>query len=330
MKLCIIAFTKRGNELKEKIKSYFSDYDILDLKYHNLRDWTEEAFKNGDAIIFIGAVGIGVRAIAPFVKSKDSDPAVVVCDELGKYAIPILSGHIGGANDLANKIAKAINGEPIITTATDINSLWAVDTWAVKKGFKIHNIDSIKYISAAILNSEKVGLVSEINIDKKELPSLVDIDNIDLKSGIVISPFLTHIFEHNLNIIPKCISVGVGSKKNADKNSLINILEKVLEEHNIDKKAIGALGTIDIKSNEASVIELSKYLNIEPRFFSAQSLNLVKGNFSSSEFVKNVTGTDNICERCAVALSKGGDIIVNKTAENGVTIAMAINRNCFK
>lgn len=329
----IISFTQNGDKLNDKIKSSLKQYDIKAYPWREKRaslyEWTDRAFKEADAIIFIGAAGIAVRATAPFIENKVKDPAVVVCDELGKYAIPILSGHIGGANELAAKLGEIIGAVPVITTATDINDVWAVDTWAVKKGFKIHNIDAVKYISSALLQNKKVGLISDVTVDKGELPLTIEDGNTSTECGIVISPFVRNVYKHTLNIIPKCIAIGVGSRKNASENAVIELFNKIINENNIDKYAIAAAATIDIKINEPSVIKFFDFIGVKPVFYTAGQLNSVKGEFTGSDFVKRTTGVDSVCERCAAALSEGGELIIRKTAFKGVTIAMALKKDCF-
>lgn len=127
----------------------------------NLSEFTEEAFAKADQIIYIGAAGIAVRAIAPHIVSKDRDPGVTVMDELGKFVIPILSGHIGGANDMAQMLAQMLGSRPVITTATDINGKLAIDTWAVKHNMTVANIEAIKHISAAVLENQKIGIYTD-------------------------------------------------------------------------------------------------------------------------------------------------------------------------
>ncbi len=317
------SFTDKGDLLNRKISELLDTRAYLSgIVKGQLKELTKTAFENADAVIFIGAAGIAVRAIAPFVKSKTADPAVIVCDELASFVIPILSGHIGGANDLAQRLAALIGAVPVITTATDINGVWAVDTWAVKKGFKVYNADSIKHISSALLKGKSVGLISDIELTDK-LPDNVVFDNTSLESGIVISPFIKKPFKHTLNLIPRCVCLGVGSKKDADKNALCELTQKLLDENRIDPYAVCAIATINIKCNENAVLELCKKYSVPLTCYTAEQLNQIEGNFKTSDFVKSVTGTDNVCERSAVFVSSGW-LIINKTAGDGVTLAAAM------
>lgn len=208
MKTAVISFTASGGRLNDLISGILSADSYKDAK--NIYALTGNLMKEYDALIFIGAAGIAVRAIAPYIKSKDTDPAVIVCDEMGKFVIPVLSGHIGGANRLACELAEKINAQPVITTATDINKVWAVDSWASENGFYIENIKNIKYISSALLRKESVGLDSDFKINGP-LPENISFGSFE--NGVVISPFLKKTFKNTLNIVPKCIFLGIGCRK---------------------------------------------------------------------------------------------------------------------
>ena len=159
MKVSIIAFTDNGMEIAYKLSNSLSEANDVDFARCGkgaLSTWTEEHFSTNDALIFIGAIGIALRAIAPYIKTKTKDPAVVVVDELGQFSIPILSGHIGGANELALQIAEDLGSIPVITTATDINKVFAVDTWAKSQGLQILNPQCIKLVPSKLLKGESV------------------------------------------------------------------------------------------------------------------------------------------------------------------------------
>ena len=171
MNISIISFSARGYELSENLARTLSNTNGKD-KYHvtwercrpgKLHSWTGENFSR-DALIFIGSCGIAVRAIAPFVKSKVSDPAVIVMDERGKYCISLLSGHIGGANRLVRILAELTGAEPVITTATDLNNLFSVDEWASSQGMKIINPGNIVKTADKLLNGETIFLKSLVPV----------------------------------------------------------------------------------------------------------------------------------------------------------------------
>lgn len=323
MNVKIISFTKNGDLLNKKISELFENSQVFG-KSENMNKWNgmNEDIFNSDILIFVGAVGIAVRLISPFIKSKDKDPAVVVCDEKGQFVIPLLSGHIGGANKIGKKIADFVRATCVITTATDLNNIFAVDVWATENNFIIDDISMIKHISGALLENKKVGLVSDFEVTGR-LPENVEYGN-NSKNGIVISlDKRKKDFNNTINLMPKCLWLGVGSRKNADEESLIELFEKICEENGFDKRCVKGVVTIDLKKDEKSVLKLCDYIGCELEIFMAQDLNNAEGEFESSEFVKSVTGTDNVCERSA---SLKGDIIVSKTIGDKVTMAVSAER----
>ena len=154
----------------------------------DLRAWTALTWEASDALLFVGAAGIAVRAIAPHVASKANDPAVVVIDEAGRFAVPLLSGHLGGANELAQTVARAAGAIPVITTATDVRGVWAVDTWARCAGLPVSNPEAIKRVSARLLSGGRVALYSDMPISGQP-PEGVDIASDRARADIVVSPF---------------------------------------------------------------------------------------------------------------------------------------------
>ncbi len=203
MRISCIAFTERGYALAERTAHALSDYaqtgeddpgwDVSVSRGFgegkaDLRAWTALAWEASDALLFVGAAGIAVRAIAPHVASKASDPAVVVIDEAGRFAVPLLSGHLGGANELAQTVARAAGAIPVITTATDVRGVWAVDTWARCAGLAVSNPEAIKRVSARLLSGGRVALYSDMPISGQP-PEGVDIASDRARADIVVSPF---------------------------------------------------------------------------------------------------------------------------------------------
>ena len=155
MKIGIISFTSKGACINRKLSSLFQVKGVhlskfkeegLDNIESSLNEWTKEQFQVCEALVFIGATGIAVRAIAPFIINKAVDPAVLVIDELGKYIIPLLSGHLGGANKLASELSVLIGGTPVVTTATDLEKCFAIDEWAKRNSLVIKNLKVAKHI----------------------------------------------------------------------------------------------------------------------------------------------------------------------------------------
>lgn len=320
MKIIAIAFTKNGGKiaklLNDKMNAdgyIISTHPTYGLKtFSSLHTIANEAWQTYDALVFIGSAGIAVRAIAPYVDNKATDRAVVVVDEKGNFAIPILSGHIGGANELARKIAAVTGGAAVITTATDINNKFSVDTFAINNNLHIGDTKLIKEISSRVLDGEKIGLYSDF-----ELKKIPDIFTENAEAGICISHENKKPFPITLNLFPKNIVLGIGCKKGCE-----NIEESVLEfleKNNININSLKAVGTIDIKQGEKGIVDFCKKYSLPLMTFTADELGDIKGSFLSSEFVKKTVGVDNVCERAVCAA--GAKLTHKKTTHSGTAIA---------
>ena len=276
-------------------------------------------FRDKDLYVSVGSVGICVRHIAPYVKSKVTDPAVIVIDELGEHIIPVLSGHIGGANEMARSIALSLKGEAVITTATDINGKFAVDEWAARNGMVISSMKTAKDFAAAILERD-LPLKSDLPI-KGRLPSgMVSGDEGEL--GLYITWTKDEPFKETLRLIPKCLYLGIGCRRGTSKDAIEKAVNAVLESNKIDRRAITGIASIDLKKDEEGLLEYAETLGIAPKFYTADELKEVEGDFTPSEFVKGITGVDNVCERAA--LRNAARLITKKTAMDGVTVAVAV------
>ena len=287
----------------------------------SLASWTREAFDSADALIFVGAAGIAVRAIAPYVRSKASDPAVVVVDETGAYAIPILSGHLGGANRLAREIAAVIGAEAVITTATDRNELWAVDDWARENGCRIPDPRGIKNVSAKVLRGEKLQIFSEFPLEGGLRPELALTDDPNV-ADVIIG---VHCYEGTVGLLvvpPVCV-LGIGCRKGTSAELMESHFETLLAENDIHPLAVTAAASIDLKAGEPGILEFCGRRGFSFSTWTAEELNGVAGEFHGSAFVARTVGTDNVCERSAV-LAAGGPVLVPKCAGEGVTMALAI------
>lgn len=337
MKISLISFTGNGSILCKKltdklaktedtkgfaIKKFASQNDLLQLDM-SLSEWTKQSFENDDAIIFIGACGIAVRSIAPFVKSKTLDPAVIVIDEKGKFVISLLSGHIGGSNELSLKISDILNAVPVITTATDVNNTFAVDVFATHNNMFINNMKAAKAISAAVLEHRFVGLDSEFKI-KGELPNALTLSKSGEIGICICLDKNKNLFKKTLHLIPKAAVLGIGCRRGKEESAIKDHVLKVLQDNNIAIEAVEKVVTIDLKKDEAGLIGFCGEYNLDFKCYSSQELLKVTGEFTESEFVKKITGVDNVCERSAILGSDNGQLIVKKTAANGVTVAVAL------
>jgi len=333
MKVSIIAFTDNGMEIAYKLSNSLSESNDVDFTRCGkgaLSTWTEEHFSTNDALIFIGAIGIALRAIAPYIKTKTKDPAVVVVDELGQFSIPILSGHIGGANELALQISKDLGSIPVITTATDINKVFAVDTWAKSQGLHILNPECIKLVSSKLLKGESVHVKSDCPI-QGNLPKNVylnDLEDSNAGYDVIIShkDLANECKNDTLLLVPQVITVGIGCRKDISFEAIEKSILNILKKENYHILAINALASIDKKANEKGILEFAKKYDLPFNTYAADELNSLEGDFTKSEFVKSVVEVDNVCERSAVMESNGELIRRKDTCDGaGVTVALAIN-----
>lgn len=350
MRTACIAFTAKGAALAKRIgeilrkenqevalylKTRYGNPDICEkdgilFVESSLSDWASEQFSSCDSLIFVGASGIAVRAIAPFVKDKRKDPSVLVLDEKGNYCIPLLSGHLGGANEQALLLAERLPAVPVLTTATDVNDRFAVDVFAKKNGLQISSMAYAKEISAALLAGEQIGVYSPLPIIGKIPRGLILTDENGLgedgkalKLGFVIaSDNRIKPFAHTLYLIPKAVSLGIGCKRGISEDKIEALVWKVCEETGIFPEAIMRISSIDIKKDEPGLKKFAKRINVPFETWNAEALNALEGNFTGSDFVKQMTGVDNVCERCAIM--GGGKLISGKTGMAGVTCACAL------
>ena len=277
-----------------------------------------ECFSSSEVLVFVGSCGIAVRKIAPFVHDKRTDPAVVCVDELGPFVIPLLSGHIGGANALARKIAGSLNATPVITTATDINRKFSVDTWATENGCVLSSMKLAKAVSAAILEGD-IPLKSDFPL-VGTLPNGV-ISGETGNLGIYLTVSDKEPFENTLRLIPKVLHLGIGCRRGTEKEAIERAVTQVFKENGLDFRAVQSAASIDLKKDEEGLLSFCEGQTIPIRFYSAAELEAVPGEFTPSPFVQQVTGVDNVCERAALV---GADtILVKKTACHGVTVAVA-------
>lgn len=325
--LACVVFTDQGKALAEKVLPGLTGwearlYSCYGDRHQSLSDWVEEAFATDDALLFVGATGIAVRSIAPHVQSKMYDPAVVVVDEKGKFSISLLSGHVGGANELSARIADLCAGEAVITTATDVQEKWAVDVWAVRNNLSIQNPAKVKEVSAKILRGEKVTItIAEEGELLGGLPDQLKLVSPTDQADVVISPYHDGN-ETALSLIPVCIVAGIGCKKGSDAAIILEAFERALQKAKVYSSAVCEVHSIDLKQQEPGLIALCNTLKVDFITHSAGELRGVEGSLSQSSFVEEITGVDNVCERSALA--GGGTLILHKMVYEGVTVALAI------
>lgn len=280
-----------------------------------------ESFSSAEALVFVGSCGIAVRKIAPYVHDKRTDPAVICVDELGTFVIPLLSGHIGGANALARRIAERLHATVVITTATDINRKFSVDTWATEHGCAISSMKLAKDVSAAILERD-IPIKSDFPVTGTLPKGLMNGETGNL--GIYLTATDGSPFENTLRLIPKVLHLGIGCRRGIEKEAIERAVTLVFKENGLDFRAVRCAASIDLKQEEEGLLSFCEEQTIPIRFYSAAELEVVPGDFTPSPFVQKITGVDNVCERSA--LMGAEKLIVKKTACHGVTVAVATEK----
>lgn len=342
MEIRIISFSangcRKGIEISERLEALenqgytcrnfvlrkYLDDGITEVWNCGLEEWTRKSFRESDGIVFVGALGIAVRAIAPFLKHKTEDPAVIVVDELGKYSISLLSGHLGGANKLSSLIAELINAEAIITTATDINNRFAVDTFAKDNDLYITDMAKAKEISSSILAGEKICLLCDYEIETPVPPYIVLSEHLQETGQNIYIGEKRESHQNCLNLIPRKYVLGLGCKRGKILEDIDKAVTEAVCEAGIDFNSIGFLATVDLKKDEEGIRRFCRKYKIKTELYTADQLNSVQGQFDSSEFVNKTVGVDNVCERAAVKAACGGSLILPKQAKDGVTVAIAV------
>lgn len=320
-KTTILYITENGLELAKRLKSFYKDTQILKFKSEVVpKIWNE--CKN---LIFIMATGIVVRTIAPLIKDKKIDPAVVVLDETGKYAISLLSGHIGGANDLAREVANFLGGEAVITTASDVNNMTSIDLWAKENDLIIEDWRTLPHIATNFLNNVKLKVYSDIEIS---MPTGFQITDNPASADILITnknALFTHSPIHpftQLYLRPKNLAVGIGCNSGTSSDEVENAVRTVLDENNLSFLSIHLIATINIKGNEQGLRTFAEKYNLKIKTFTADKLNSVEG-IGKSDVVFKATGANAVSEPAALLASGASELLVPKQKIGNVTIAVA-------
>lgn len=352
MKLAIISVTNAGAQLSEKIAQNFNNVDIFAKsgrslleygnEYESLSTLIAEIFDQYDAFVFIMATGIVVRVIAPFIQDKRIDPAVIVADESGNYVISLLSGHIGGANDLARFIAASINAAPVITTATDVGNKPAVDVLAVKLGLKFELFENVKKINAAIVNGDNVEFfldytlpeshcyvrtATELGIalyDQMILPQASNYCALVLITDKELTVDSLHIF-----LRPPTLAVGIGCRRGTTKEEIVAAILTACKMIGRSANSIAVIGSTVLKQDEQGLLDAVQALDVPIEFYDNEqiAITIEKNKLDVSSFVNEKIGVGNVCEAAALLASQNTKILLPKTKFNRVTVAIAQARS---
>ena len=348
MKISIFTVTSGGIKLAKTLKKFIPEAKIYGLKKFlkedddirpiepDLKTVVRDNFSNLDYMVFIMATGIVVRTIAPYIKDKYQDPGIIVMDEMGQNVISLLSGHIGGANELTIKIAQWLDTNPVITTASDIQRTMAVDTLAEKINGKIIDWILTKKITAHIVNGQKVGIYWD-DVESIKLPSSYEIVNnikelLDYDYGIFISnrelerDELGEGEKNILQIYPKNLILGIGCRRDTPEDIILESIKKSLAKVNKSINSVKKISTVDIKADELGIIQVAEKSNIPLEIISRDEIKKIEEMFETSPFVKKTIGVGSVSEPCAYIGSNGGEFLLKKEKNQGTTISIAIEK----
>ena len=344
-KVSVLAITKNGIIIGEKLKELFPNWDVfapekLSNKNSEITWYSEattnkiiELFKNSNALICLFSLGAVIRLIAPHLKDKKTDPAVIVIDDKTNFVISVLSGHIGGANELTQQIAEKLNALPVITTAADVNKTIAVDLVGKEFGWKIDDETTVTKISAHMVNEEPIGVYQQTGNKEwyKQLPKNVKIyDSLDglkksnSKAHLIISD---KIIEENLSqesVIyrPESLVIGIGLHWDTTKDTIKEGIEFCLDKFNLSSKSIAKLVSIKKPEDVKGLIELGKEMKIPVEYVDREELaEIITPNPSNT--VKAFEGTASVSEAAAIKVSKGELIVEKQKFPPNLTVAIA-------
>lgn len=337
----IIFLNAVGKATAEKIQN-----ELKEFKLTPLHSFNQSVFEQSEALIFVGALGVCVRMIAPFIKDKHTDPAVVCVDSVGRNVISVISGHVGGANALCREVAHTLGVNPVITTQSDNTGYWALDTIAGQYGWICEaGHEEMNHAIATLVNGNKVGLLLDVRVNgtdemEQSMPHNVklikDISEAeDCRLVIAVTPYIYHTDKPILYYRPRILNLGVGCRRDCNPEGVTDYISKRLIENGIAPSAIKSVSTIDIKKDEAVVARLSEWNNVKLcNIYAADELKDIEVP-NPSEKVREVTGVAGVAESCAIKASDGGRLILEKQKGKlsegaDFTFAVAIDRGAMR
>lgn len=285
--------------------------------------------------VCIMATGIVVRVIAPLLESKEKDPAVVVVDDAGRFAISLLSGHLGGGNRLADRSASLIGARAVITTATDSNKLPSFDMIAQEEGWGIDDISRVKSLNSCLLDNEEIAIVDptdrlRFHLQGKARFTLHEALIGALRSpakGIVLvsSRLVPPQFQNDgmLVLRPKSLFLGIGCNSGTTAEEIAEVVEAQMKRQFLSMKSVAAIGTAEAKRGEAGILEFAERQGIPVRFYESEELNTVNVPSPASPHAVKAIGATGVAEPSALLASGGGELIQSKVKSGNVTFAIA-------
>ncbi len=343
-KVSVLAITKNGINIAAKLKEIFPDWNVYaPSKFSNDKEiiWYSEPtsekiielFKNNKALICLFSLGAVIRLIAPHLKDKKNDPAVIVIDDKTNFVISVLSGHLGGANELTQTIAEKLNAIPVITTAADVNKTIAVDLLGRDFGWKIDDDSTVTKISAYMVNEEKIGVYQDAGKINwfKELPknvkiydSLDDLEKSDSKGHLIISDKIMNdnFLIDSVIYRPPSLVIGIGLHWETSKEKIKNGIDICLTKFNLSPKSIAKLVSIKKPSDVQGLIDIGKEIGVPVEYVDKEELSHVSVP-NPSKTVKAFEGTSSVSEAAAIKVSGGKLIVEKQKFPPDLTIAIA-------
>jgi cobalt-precorrin 5A hydrolase len=344
-KVAILAITKNGIKIAATIKQLFPSWEIFapsKFQDSTIVTWYEEQtsakvaelFGKFDGLVCLFSLGAVIRLVAPFLKDKKTDPAVIVIDDKASFVISALSGHLGGANELTEEIAKKLDATPVVTTAADVNKTIPVDLVGREFGWKIDDDSNVTRISALMVNEEKIGIYQdsgEKNWWKTELPknvttyqSIEDLTLSDSKAYLIISDRIIddNIAKKSVIYRPKTLVAGIGLHGDTTKEKIKESLSESFAKHGLSLQSIARLVSIKKPKDVQGLIDAAKDLQVSLEYFERDELARITIP-NPSEMVQAYEGTPSVSEASAIK-SSGGDLVVEKQKfPPDLTIAIA-------
>lgn len=351
-KTAIVAITKNGAELGQRLIHLLPESHLyVPAKFASeqkagvcffrkpVKETVREIFSRYESLVLIMAVGIAVRLVASELKGKHEDPAVVVMDERGKFVVSLLSGHIGGANEMTRKVASFVGAQPVVTTASEVSGTLAVGLLGRELGWELDDSANVSNVSAAVVNEEEVGIyqdAGERNWWTKTNPlpdnicifaSLESLEESGCPAALIITDRLLGrefraLLKRAVVYRPKSLVVGMGCNRGVSCSRIEEAVTQVLLEHALSIKSIRNVATIDLKRHEHGVLEFARNYSLPVEFFAKETLEQVEFPSSPSSIALNCVGVQAVCEPAALLSSKGTSLVVPKTKLGDITIAV--------
>jgi len=346
-KIAVLAITKNGIEMSLGLKEHFSDFEIFaPIKFSDNNEkiqWYDEStsdkivklFKNNDGLICLFSLGAVIRLLSSHIKDKKTDPAVIVIDDNANFVISVLSGHLGGANELSNKIADKIGATPVITTAADVNKTIAVDLVGREFGWRIEDESNVTRISAFMVNKEKIGIFQ--NIGKKEwwkgkLPenitffsNIEDLKNSDCKGYLLITNDQINdedVMKNSVIYRVPSLVIGIGLHWDTPKETILNGVNETLEKFGLNQNEIARFVSIKKDKDVVGLIELSEEMNVPLEYIDREELATITTP-NPSNTVQAFEGTASVSEAAAMKSSNGELIVEKQKFPPNLTVAIA-------